>query len=84
MVKPVGSNVANKKNMAVAKIPTDCRNFQGAHGLGFPRPLGVTANNLDFIGLDRVLVVEFEVHILDQEGPDFVAEAIGVQVTLDS
>lgn len=82
MVKSAGSNVAVKSSAAVAKRPTDCRDFEEAQGLGLPRPLGVAANNLDSIGLDRVLIVKFEVHILDQEGPDFIAEAVGVQVTL--
>ena len=86
MVKPAGSNINVKSRVTVAKIRTDCRDFQGrrAQGSGLPRPLGVAANNLDFLGLDRVLVVKFEVHILDQERPDFVAEAVSVQVTLES
>ena len=28
------------------------------------------------------MVVEFEVDVLDDEGPDFIAESVGVQVAL--
>lgn len=47
-----------------------------------PGPLGVAADDLDLVCLYRVLVVQFEVDILDQECPDFIAEAVGIQMTL--
>ena len=47
-----------------------------------PRLLRVAAHNLDLLRRDIVLVVELEVDILDEERPDFVAEAVGIQMTL--
>ena len=55
----------------------------------FPHPslllpwlLRIAAHNLDLVRRDIVLVVELEVDILDEERPDFVAEAVGIQMTL--
>ena len=47
-----------------------------------PRLLRIAAYNLDLLRRDVILVVELEVDILDEERPDFVAEAVGVQMTL--
>ena len=47
-----------------------------------PRLLRIAAHNLDLLRRDVILVVELEVDILDEERPDFVAEAVGVQMTL--
>jgi hypothetical protein len=51
--------------------------------LRIPRPFAIAAHNLDFIclhGLTRVLHLESD--ILDQKGPDFVAETVGVKMAL--
>lgn len=48
----------------------------------FSRSLCVAADDFDSIGLHSVLIVELEADIFDKEGPDFIAESIGVQVTL--
>jgi len=45
--------------------------------------LCIAAHDLDLLGLDITLIVELEVDILDEERPDFVAEAVGIQMTLD-
>ena len=47
-----------------------------------PRLLRIAAHNLDLVRRDIVLVVELEVDILDEERPDFVAETVGIQMTL--
>ena len=44
--------------------------------------LGQTGDDLDLLGVELVLVVHLEVDVLDEEGPDFVAEAVGVEVAL--
>ena len=45
--------------------------------------LGVAAYNLDLIGLYSWLAtVHLEVDVLDEEGPDFVAESVGIQTSL--
>lgn len=44
--------------------------------------LAVTAHDLHFLGRNSCLVVQLEVDILNQEGPNFVAESIGIEVTL--
>lgn len=50
--------------------------------LCFSRSLCVAAHDFDTIGLHSVLIVELEADIFDKEGPDLIAEPIGVQVTL--
>lgn len=50
--------------------------------LCLPRSLCVAAHDFDSIGLNSVLIVELEAYIFDKKGPDFIAESIGVQVTL--
>lgn len=57
------------------KVPTLCLSC-------FSRSLCVAADDFDSIGLHSVLIVELEADIFDKEGPDFIAESIGVQVTL--
>ncbi len=47
-------------------------------------PLGVAADDLNFVRLDRTRVVQLEVDVLDEESPYFVAETVGVQMTLCS
>lgn len=47
------------------------------------RLLGVAANNLDLVRRDgRTAIVHLECDILDEEGPDFVAESIGIKTSL--
>lgn len=41
------------------------------------------ADDLHFVGLDGAVVVELEVDVFDQEGPDIVAEAVGVEGALE-
>lgn len=47
-----------------------------------PRLLRIAAHNLDLLRRDIVLIVELEVDVFDKERPDFVAEAVGIQMTL--
>lgn len=56
----------------------------GADPLLFTWPLGVAADNLDFIRLDRTRVVQLEVDVLDQKSPNLVAETVRIQMTLCS
>jgi hypothetical protein len=50
--------------------------------LGLARTLRVTANNLDPIGMNLVGVIQLKVDVLDNEGPNVVAESVGVEVSL--
>lgn len=43
--------------------------------------LGAAADDLDLVGVDGG-VLHLEGDVLDQEGPDLVAEAVGVEVSL--
>ena len=52
--------------------------------LSLARTLCITADNLDAVGVDLVRVVELEVDVLDNEGPDVVTEAVGIEVALHS
>lgn len=58
--------------------------FKSTRGgcLGLTRALAVAADNLDLVGAHGGLVVELESHIFDQEGPDLVAESVGIQMAL--
>ena len=51
-------------------------------GLLLPRLLRIAAHNLDLVRRDIVLIIKLEVHILDKKRPDFVAKAVGIQMTL--
>lgn len=44
--------------------------------------LRIAAHDLDLLCRDIVLIIELEVDIFDEEGPDFVAEAICIQMAL--
>jgi hypothetical protein len=44
--------------------------------------LAVAADDLDPVRRHRGLVIQLECDILDQERPNFVAESVGIQVTL--
>lgn len=47
--------------------------------------LGAAAHNLDLVRIDQLAaVVELERDIADQEGPDFVAKAVGIERTLSA
>ena len=50
--------------------------------LSLSRLLRVATDDLDFLRLYIGLIVQLEVGVLDQEGPDFVAEAVGIEMTL--
>lgn len=43
--------------------------------------LGAAADNLDLVGVDSG-VLHLEGDVLDEEGPDLVAEAVSVEVPL--
>ena len=58
------------------------KKFRPSLSLCLARSLCVAAHDFDSIGLHSVLVVELEADIFDKKGPDFIAEPIGVQVTL--
>jgi hypothetical protein len=51
--------------------------------LRISRPFTVAAHDLDLIRLYRLTrVLHFEGDVLDQKGPDFIAETVGIKVTL--
>lgn len=58
--------------------------FSLRRGLNLSRSLAIAADNLHFIRKDGTLVVQFEVDIFDKERPDFIAESVGIQVSLSS
>ena len=47
-----------------------------------PRLLRIAAHDLDLLRRDIVLIVELEVDVFDEERPDLVAEAVGIQMAL--
>lgn len=47
------------------------------------RLLRIAAHDLDLLGLDITLIIELEVDILNKKSPDFVAEAVRIQMALD-
>ena len=57
-------------------IPTDI--------LLLTRLLCIAAHDLDLIRHDIILIVQLEVDILDKERPDFVAEAVGIEMALQA
>jgi hypothetical protein len=44
--------------------------------------LGQTGHDLDLLRIELVLVVHLEVDVFDDECPDFVAEAVGIEMAL--
>jgi hypothetical protein len=45
--------------------------------------LGIAADNLDLVRRDGLAsTVHLECHVLDQEGPNFIAESIRIQAPL--
>jgi hypothetical protein len=44
--------------------------------------LALAGNDLDPLCLNSVGIIKLELDILDNERPDFVAEAVGVEVSL--
>jgi hypothetical protein len=46
------------------------------------RLLSIAADNLHLVSLDGAGVVQLKVDVFDQKRPDFIAEAVRVQVTL--
>lgn len=51
--------------------------------LDFARAFCVTTHDLDSVGVDLAVVVELEIDVFDDEGPDIVTEAVGVEVSLE-
>lgn len=44
--------------------------------------LGQTSYNLDLLRFDMSVTFHLEIGVLDDESPNFVAEAVGIEVTL--
>ena len=44
--------------------------------------LALASDDLDSLGLDIVRVIQLELDVLDNEGPDLVAEAVGIEMSL--
>jgi hypothetical protein len=44
--------------------------------------LALAGNDLNSLRLNRVGIIKLELNVLDDERPDFVAEAVGVEVSL--
>ena len=44
--------------------------------------LRITANNLDFLRCDGILIIQLKVYVFNQKRPYFVAEAVGVKMAL--
>lgn len=61
-------------------IPTKPSNTRS--GLCLSRSLCIAAHNFDLVSLDSVLVFEFKADIFYEKGPNFITEAIGVQMAL--
>jgi len=55
-------------------VPRSCRDLYLV--------LGLTADDLDLFCLNRLRVVQFELDVLEYESPDFVTEAICVEMPL--
>lgn len=58
------------------------KSFQHLDLLCLARPCGIAADDLDFLGGELVSAFAFEFHVLHEEGPHVVAEAVGLQVSL--
>ena len=58
------------------------------YGISYPCSLRITrflcvaAHDLDFVRLNSSLIIQLEVHVLDQKSPHVVAEPISVKMTL--
>jgi len=48
------------------------------------RLLRIAAHDLDLVRLNSILIVELKVNVFDQERPDFIAKAVGIQMALYS
>lgn len=44
--------------------------------------LALASNDLDFLGFNIVGIIQLELDVLDDERPDLVTEAVGVEVSL--
>jgi hypothetical protein len=66
--------------MQTPEIP---RFFNPISDLCFTRSLAVAAHNLHLIGSDCGLVIQLKGYVLDQEGPDFVAKSVCIEVALE-
>lgn len=47
------------------------------------RPFCIAAYYLHLLGLNRLLIIELEVDVLDQKRPDLVAETISIEMALE-
>lgn len=56
--------------------------IKSSRALSLAGALRVTADDLDPVCMDLVCVVELEVDVFDDESPDIVAEAVGVEMSL--
>ena len=52
--------------------------------LGLSRSLRIAAHDFDLLSMDRVLVVKLEVDVFNQKSPYFIAEPVGIQMTLSA
>ena len=50
--------------------------------LGLSRPLAIATHNLHLVRRNSGLIIQLEVDIFDKEGPNLIAEAIGIEVAL--
>ena len=62
--------------------PNACEIRSLQPSLGITGLLRITAHNLNLVRRDIALVVKLEGDILDKKGPDIVAEAVRIQMTL--
>lgn len=55
----------------------------GWGSLCFTRTFRIATDDLNAVGVDLVGIIELEVNILDNEGPDVIAEAVCVKMSLE-
>lgn len=48
------------------------------------RAFGVATDNFDSVGMYLVGVIELKVDVFDDKGPDVVAEAVGIKMSLET
>jgi hypothetical protein len=69
---------------SVSLATTENKRGQKLSSLLLARTLRVATDNLDAVGVDLMGVVQLEVDVLDDESPYVVAEAVGVEMSLQS
>lgn len=65
------------------QTPETPKIFTPISDLCFTRSLAVAAHNLHLVGSDCSLIIQLEGYVFDQEGPDFVAKSISIEVALE-